>query len=121
MFTEHIHVSAAPDFAIKIGQVVHTHTIAICMMHKESQCKEELFSHRSQIELVKHLQQRLVAEGVRSNTTVKWSQSHNLSAKIVHAGVDVNFEYRLPSQLTAAMKKRISKEFIRIMDLFVKS
>ena len=122
MFTEHIHVSAAPDFAIKIGQVVHTHTIAICFNHKHSQFKEELFSHPSQMELVKKLQQRLVAQDLGSDAMIKWYYAEELSAEISKNGhVEVNFEYRLPSQLPRKLGSVIYKEFVKLMSLFVES
>jgi hypothetical protein len=107
MFTEHIHVSAAPDFVIKVGQVIHSHTIAISFKHKQSKYKDELFSHRSQIEVVKHLQERILAEGLGGNAIIEWSYAENLSAEIANTGLEVDFEYRLPTQLHEETKASI--------------
>lgn len=121
MFTEHIHVSEAPDFVIKVGKVVHRHTIAITFKHKQSKYKRELFSQRSQIEVVKHLQERLLAEGFSGNAIIAWSYGENLSAEIANKCLEADFEYRLPTQLHEETKATIHIDFIRLMDLFVRS
>ena len=121
MFADNIHISAGPDFVIRIGQVIHNHTIAISFMRKQSKYKEELFSHSSQIELVKRLQQRLVAEGLGIKSTIEWSYAEKVSAEIANKSVEVEFEYRLPAQLPERLRSPIYAEFTELMDLFAES
>ena len=120
MFAENIHVSAAPDFVIKIGQVIHNHTVTISVMGGISQYKDELFSHRSQIEVVRYLRQRFIAEGCGDSLILEWFQHDNLSAKIINSNLAIKLEYRLPSQLSFDFKNVIYAEFKALMNKFVK-
>ena len=82
MSTTKIKVNSAPDFVIHIYQIIHNHSVTISYDHPTLKIPAEVFSHRSQIEVVKFLKLRLLAHAVTASTTLTWHRSENLTAKI---------------------------------------
>lgn len=119
MTTKRISISAPPDFVMTIGRAIHNHSVVLTYVCKNGHVRKEVFSHASQMEVIKFIQSRLTGEGATTGATVAQQVSEKLLITIEKTDPTITLEYPLPSSLPLEFRNDIYKKFLKELKPFV--